>query len=262
MAEVLHGPVPKGLSLPGSRHVESSSQLGPRQSQEDRVVIGPDLCGKAMSNQADRGHAFTLLGLFDGTVGDSVSDFCHRNIVPQLLAEDDFVACLRADGLRSYNVSLREIEKLERSLRSAFVNLDQAFFRSVGRDVELDYTCSTGVVALLWGSFLTVAHVGDSRCLRCSVSAEGELGVSWLTEDHKPHVEAEKRRILSCGGNVVWLHGSQPYLRGGDFFQRHSLGHKPKQINYSRAFGGRGLKKYGLTVEPDVNTYILNRDDR
>lgn len=259
MAAVLSGSQPRGLALPDARHVESSSKIGPRQYQEDRIVICPDLGAKTSSN---RDSAYSLMGLFDGTVGDSVSDFCSRNFVSHLQAEEDFIACLRANGLRSYNISLKEIEATERALRNAFHNLDEAFFRSVGRDIDLDYTCSTGLVALLWGSFLTVAHVGDSRCLRCRVTGEGELETSWLTKDHKPHHDIEKKRILENGGNVVWLRGSQPYLRGGDFFQRHTLGHKPKQLNYSRAFGGKGLKKYGLSVDPDVKTFMLTPDDR
>ena len=55
-----------------------------------------------------------------------------------------------------------------------------------------------------------------------------------------------KTSFVASGGQVVYLHGDKPFLRGGDFFQRHSLGHHPKQLNYSRAFGGKGLKKYGL----------------
>ena len=50
--------------------------------------------------------------------------------------------------------------------------------------------------------------------------------------------------------------------RGGDFFVRQAAGEHPKQLNYSRAFGGKDLKMFGLSVEPDISHFELSEDDR
>ena len=72
----------------------------------------------------------------------------------------------------------------------------------------------------------------------------------------------EHKRIVENGGSLVWLRGNKPYIRGGDFLSRQGRGEHPKQLNYSRAFGGKDLKMYGLTAEPDVSHFDIHRDDR
>lgn len=52
------------------------------------------------------------------------------------------------------------------------------------------------------------------------------------------------------------------FRRGGDFFRRQAAGEHPKQLNYSRAFGGKDLKMYGLSAEPDVSHFEIMPEDR
>jgi hypothetical protein len=54
------------------------------------------------------------------------------------------------------------------------------------------------------------------------------------------------------GGSLAYLHGGKPFIRGGDFTARQALGDRPMQLNYSRAFGGKDLKMYGLSWVPDI----------
>ena len=50
--------------------------------------------------------------------------------------------------------------------------------------------------------------------------------------------------------------------RGGDFFRRQAAGEHPKQLNYSRAFGGKDLKMFGLSADPDISHFELSPDDK
>ena len=52
------------------------------------------------------------------------------------------------------------------------------------------------------------------------------------------------------------------FISGGDFLYRQAAGDHPKQLNYSRAFGGKDLKMYGLSAEPDISHFQLSPDDK
>jgi len=110
-------------------------------------------------------------------------------------------------------------------------------------------------------NLLTVAHVGDSKACIARV-IDGKLHPEWLTVDHKPDMPRELERIQRSGGTLAWLHGNKPYIRGGDFHERQIAGEHPKQLNYSRAFGGKDLKNYGLTAEPDVSHFEIMPEDQ
>ena len=72
----------------------------------------------------------------------------------------------------------------------------------------------------------------------------------------------ERRRIEKSGGSLAYLHGGKPFIRGGDFAERQLKGDRPMQLNYSRAFGGKDLKMFGLSATPDVLQMQLTPADR
>ena len=70
------------------------------------------------------------------------------------------------------------------------------------------------------------------------------------------------RSRAQAGGSLAYLHGGKPFIRGGDFIERQARGNRPMQLNYSRGFGGKDLKPYGLTAEPAVIQLRLTPADR
>lgn len=67
---------------------------------------------------------------------------------------------------------------------------------------------------------------------------------------------------LQSGGSLAYLHGGKPFIRGGDFTERQARGERPMQLNYSRAFGGKDLKPFGLLATPDIYSQTLTKADR
>lgn len=124
---------------------------------------------------------------------------------------------------------------------------------------EKDYASSTSATVLLAGGYVCVGHLGDSR-VAIGYERDGILYGEFLTEDHKPNMLREQERILRCGGSVEYLqnHYDKPFIRGGDFTARKSRGEQPMQLQYSRAFGGKDLKKYGLSSQPDLKVFRLD----
>ena len=88
---------------------------------------------------------------------------------------------------------------LVKGLRQAFHDCEAEFIQVAGREGLRDGT--TAVVALVQDDTLTIAHVGDSRAVLCRKNGKAEA----ITQDHKPELEAEKKRIEALGGFVSYL---------------------------------------------------------
>lgn len=146
-------------------------------------------------------------------------------------------------------------------LRKTYLETDRQLIRMCALN-NYNYASSTGVSVFLWRNLLTVAHIGDSKACIAKVLKNGEIQVEWLTVDHKPHMPNELKRIKENGGSLAWLHGNKPYIRGGDFLVKQANGEHPKQLNYSRAFGGKDLKMFGLSADPDINHFEIEPEDR
>ena len=62
----------------------------------------------------------------------------------------------------------------------------------------VDHSGSTAVTAFVTPTHYVVANCGDSRC----VLGRGDGRSSWGSEDHKPTLESERKRIEAAGGTV------------------------------------------------------------
>jgi len=202
-----------------------------------------------------------FLGVFDGTVKEHASEWIHKHIVSILLESKSFVqfhALAAKAKLDSKNSKL-----LENAVREMYATADAQLIQFCATN-KYDYASCTSVTTLIHfpSNMMLVAHLGDShavigtpaRSRKDSSSSRdsnaGKLEGHRLTEPHRPDHPNERKRIEAAGGSVVYLHdcNNKPFIRGGDFHQRnHAM-----QLNYSRAFGGKDLKMYGLSSIPDM----------
>jgi len=203
---------------------------------------------------------YGFFGIFDGTVKEYASEWIHKHILQILLETKSFVqfhALAAKAKLDSKNTRL-----LENAVREMYATADAQLIQYCTTN-KYDYTSCTSVTVLIHypSNTMLVAHLGDSHAVigtparsrkdsvsRDSVSAK--LEGHRLTEPHRPDNPNERKRIEAAGGSVVYLHdcNNKPFIRGGDFHQRnHAM-----QLNYSRAFGGKDLKMFGLSALPDM----------
>lgn len=104
---------------------------------------------------------------------------------------------------------------------------------------SLDVAGTTALIAILEGSRLTVANVGDSRGVMC----DGRGNAIPLSFDHKPQQMRERKRIKEAGGFVTF----------------NGVWRVAGILATSRALGDYPLKDKKLVIaDPDVLTFDLN----
>jgi serine/threonine protein phosphatase PrpC len=229
--------------------------LGLRPQQEDRVLLIPEFFDQSI----------TFCGIFDGTVSYHASEYVATNIADVLRKTEEMKELVYLTKYKARGSTVPTMEQIallcRSALRKSFLGVDKTLLEMCAHN-NLHYTASTGVTALLWKNLLTVAHVGDSKACIMRLGEKGEIMPEWLTVDHKPNMPHELKRIQENGGSCTFLHGNKPYIRGADFLRRLEKGEHPKQLNYSRAFGGKDLKMYGLSADPDINHFEIGGDDK
>ncbi|KAA8528547.1 hypothetical protein F0562_035902 [Nyssa sinensis] len=170
-----------------------------RRELANEKIESPEL-SYGQANQSKKGEDFTLLksecqrvagdgvttysvfGLFDGHNGSAAAIYSKENLLNNILA------AIPSDLNRDEWVAA-----LPRALVSGFVKTDKDF-------QEKAKTSGTTVTfVIIEGWVVTVASVGDSRCI--FESTEGEI--YYLSADHRLECnEEERERITASGGEV------------------------------------------------------------
>ncbi|GAA0174516.1 protein phosphatase [Lithospermum erythrorhizon] len=156
----------------------SHSQALQSKKGEDFTLIKTE-CQRVLG---DGVTTFSVFGLFDGHSGTAAAIYTKENLLKNVL------------GAIPPDLSRDEwLSALPRALVAGFVKTDKDF-------QQRERTSGTTVTfAIIEGRVVTVASVGDSRCIL--ESAEGDL--YYLSADHRLESnEEERERITSSGGEV------------------------------------------------------------
>ena len=105
----------------------------------------------------------------------------------------------------------------EQILRESILAIDEAWAKLAEQESMSSGT--TAVMALLVGSELFVANVGDSRAVLCRNRQALEL-----SSIHSPSQDSEKARISNAGGCVVFFNG---WRVNGQYAVSRSIGDYP-----------------------------------
>ncbi|CAE7730608.1 unnamed protein product, partial [Symbiodinium sp. CCMP2456] len=237
--------------------VSAWQNLGGRRTQEDRLAICP-LLGSDDS---------AFFGIWDGTVDDFAADQVQRLVLPNILQTAGWASYqeLHRETTSTDTALSAKMEFLQASLKEAVLSADEDVVQKC-RDAQNHYSSCTGVMVLVAGGVLTVAHLGDSHAV-LGCMEDGDWHADALTVAHKPNTPSERQRIEDSGGVVQCIDDRRgmlmrAFLCGGDFDERKARGDNPRQLAYSRAFGGKDLKPYGLSNEPDIRQVVLNEQHK
>jgi serine/threonine protein phosphatase PrpC len=180
---------------------------------------------------------YSVYGVFDGhgRKGHDVSNFVKDVLPKVLLGEKDILNDPAAGLLKAFDTTQRLIEQATKMDK-----LDANRSGSTASVILHDHKKKT----------IYTAHVGDSRCVLATKVGNGNSDATqWrsvdLTEDHKPHLPAEKARIEKHGGMVKF--------DGGYNYRVYAKGKRYPGLNMSRAMGDLlGFHDAGISAVPDV----------
>ncbi|KAL1553604.1 protein-serine/threonine phosphatase [Salvia divinorum] len=145
---------------------------------EDYFLMKTD-CQRVAGNPST---SFSVFGIFDGHNGSGAAIFSRDHLLNYVL--DAMPRGLERDEW---------LHALPRALVAGFVKADKEF-QAKGKT-----SGTTATFVIIDGWTVTVASVGDSRCI---LDAQGG-GVSILTVDHRLEENAEEReRVTASGGEV------------------------------------------------------------
>lgn len=206
--------------------VYSYSLQGKRDSNEDQHIHILNLDGKNKEQ-----NAINFIGVFDGHGGKAVSKYLKDNL-PQF-----FVNKFKKDIYSKADETSKYIYKIYDMIQT---NMKEQHPRAV------QYCGSTACVAIQTTDYkerniLWVINVGDSRAVKCNKNNIAEQ----LSQDHKPNVPDEKRRIESLGGKIEF--------DGADW--------RVRDLSLSRAFGDLECTPY-VTHLPQIYRYKVSSSDK
>ncbi|KAL3696329.1 hypothetical protein R1sor_010405 [Riccia sorocarpa] len=170
----------KELHQSSSKHAKPSllyGQAGQSKRGEDYVFIKTDV----ERHLVDGVSTFDVFAIFDGHNGRAAAIYSRENVLKDVLSA--FPPGLNRSQWSDY---------LPVALVAGFVKTDKEFQR------QEQSSGTTATFVVIDGYTITVASVGDSRCV---LDSQGTL--TTLTVDHRLEVdEDERNRIQACGGEV------------------------------------------------------------
>lgn len=190
-----------------------STKKGWRTSMEDEHAI-----------YRDDAREFFAAEIYDGHGGRDVARIAARMLTPFFMHA----------WAKDFEKPLKERQNLDELLRQAYLAVDSHIIEN---NIKGGTTAANFFII---GDRFMVANAGDTR-----VVVTTEEGCLSLTQDHKPELPEERRRIEDLGGKVI------------------SLGVARVQgiLSMSRALGDVHLKPY-VTAEPRIVEGYLGKENQ
>jgi len=184
----------------------------------------------------------SYFAVFDGHAGDFVSKYSSEHLIETILelwqcdgkTEDESSEKVLEQSLTDSG----ELEKFREKIIEGFLKIDLNM-----RDLPTQKSGTTAVATFVTPNKIIFANCGDSRALLCN-----NKNIKFVTSDHKPYNEEERKRIENAGGSVMIqrVNGSLAVSRAlGDYDYKNSPNLPPtKQL---------------VSAEPDLD--IIERSD-
>lgn len=174
--------------------LSAHSIQGKRDHMEDNFDISYQMKPSDQRHYSEWPYEYFYFGIFDGHGGSEASSFARKNLVKFITQQSDFWSSDDQDVMRAIRYGFAEVQKAMKK--------DLPNWSKTTRTLPSTAGTTASVLFIKNGKFYT-GHVGDSRII---ISRENEDTKMWiahqLTNDHKPELASEIKRIKRAGGEV------------------------------------------------------------
>jgi len=155
----------------------------------------------------------SLFGVFDGHGGKEVAHFASRHLSETLKNRPAYSTDLGAalqeafldldDQMRSKK-GRKELRDILHPAQEGAQTEDKTEEHDHDEDEGPGFNsgCTSDVAAVKTGEFVLVANAGDSRAILVQEKEDGEVEAVELSQDHKPNLPGERKRIFAAGGII------------------------------------------------------------
>jgi serine/threonine protein phosphatase PrpC len=201
----------------------------PKKKNQDALVMAEDPKTRSLLLAVLDGH---------GEDGDKVSQNMKSKFANYLFKHPDF------EG---------NIDGIKKSLKDVIARMETEILRD--HAIETDFSGTTFTACVIRGNTALCCNIGDSRTTIGYRKGSGSIVAQNLTEDHKPDLPDEKKRIEAKGGRVFAVE----YDDGVDGPPRVWLGHMDVPgLAMSRSIGDAVAHSAGVSSEPEFFVYDFN----
>ena len=144
-----------------------------------------------------------------------------------------------------------------KELCSALVRVDDLLKKEA--QIDCKYSGTTATCCAVTPDSIISAWLGDSRAIM-GRWAGTELSLVELSQDHKPELPAERRRILKAGGRVRQIVDEHGNKAGG--FRVFVPSKDIPGVSFSRSVGDEVIHAYGVSSEVDCIVTPRTGEDR
>ncbi|CAI2354384.1 unnamed protein product [Caenorhabditis sp. 36 PRJEB53466] len=209
-----------------------SSMQGWRKCMEDAHIA------ETVMSHAAPYKDWSFFAVFDGHAGPNIATRASLQLLEHLISGEEFREMTKSLEENNGVLTDATLKLLETGIKKGFLSFDETSKTSP----DGNKGGCTAVCAIITPTHIIIGNLGDSRAVIC-----GKGNQVFGTEDHKPYLEKERKRIEDAGGSVM--------------IQRIN-----GALAVSRAFGDYDYKEHPLLsadqqlVSPEPDVYIRKRD--
>lgn len=193
-------------------------------------------------------EGFNMFSVLDGhgSHGHFISS-CVKSLLKDFILK-------KSNYSKSSIVTLSDIkskiqEKNYSFMKQAFAYCEKCLARS---KYEVNFSGTTAVLVIQLDGTIICANSGDSRAVMF-----GKNEIYELSQDHKPNLENERNRIISCGGRV------ERFFDKSEFVGPYRVWLKDEDfpgLAMSRSIGDFMAKSIGCIFNPEIREFNLKEE--